>query len=79
MPVLYLEKRQIGKETRTLSLSLDAIESLTCIFMSVALLGGLLAEYLFGLWWVDYVATAAILAFVAKEAVESFHELHSHV
>jgi divalent metal cation (Fe/Co/Zn/Cd) transporter len=47
--------------------------------MSVALLGGLLAEYLFGLWWVDYVATAAILAFVAKEAVESFHELHSHV
>jgi divalent metal cation (Fe/Co/Zn/Cd) transporter len=76
MPFLYFEKRRIGKETRTLSLSIDAIESLTCIFMSVALLGGLLAEYLFGLWWVDYVATAAILVFVAKEAVESFHELH---
>ena len=52
-----------------------SIESITCLFMSVALLGGLLAEYLLGLWWADYLATAAILAFVAREASESYHEL----
>jgi len=76
MPYLYLEKKRIGRDTRTLSLSIDAIESLTCIFMALALLGGLLAEYFFQLWWADYLATGVILAFVAKEAVESRHELH---
>lgn len=75
MPFLWFEKRKIGRETRSLPLSMDAIESVTCFFMSIALLGGLLAEYLLGLWWVDYLATAVILAFVAREAVESYHEL----
>src|SRR5712691_2679883 len=77
MPYLYAQKKQIGRETRSLSLSMDAIESITCIFMATALLGGLLAEYFLGLWWADYLATGIILAFVAREAVESYHELHA--
>ena len=75
MPYLYVQKKRIGRETRSLPLSIDAIESVTCLFMALALLGGLLAEYLLGLWWADYLATAVILAFVAREAVESYHEL----
>jgi divalent metal cation (Fe/Co/Zn/Cd) transporter len=75
MPYLWWEKRKIGEETRSLPLSIDAIESITCLFMAVALLGGLLAEYLFTLWWIDYLATGVILVFVAKEAVESYREL----
>jgi divalent metal cation (Fe/Co/Zn/Cd) transporter len=77
MPYLYVQKKRIGRETRSLSLSMDAIESITCIFMATALLGGLLAEYFLGLWWADYLATGIILAFVAREAVESYHELHA--
>src|SRR5712664_3770496 len=76
MPYLYVQKKRIGRETRTLALSMDAIESVTCLFMATALLGGLLAEYFLGLWWADYLATGIILAFVAREAVESYHELH---
>jgi len=76
MPYLWLRKRRIGRETRSSVLSMDAIASLTCIFMSVALLGGLLLEYFLRLWWADYLATAVILAFVSREAVESYHELH---
>jgi len=76
MPYLYIQKKRIGRETRSLPLSIDAIESVTCLFMALALLGGLLAEYFLGLWWADYLATAVILAFVAREAVESYHELH---
>jgi divalent metal cation (Fe/Co/Zn/Cd) transporter len=76
MPYLYVQKKRIGRETRSLSLSMDAIESITCIFMATALLSGLLAEYFLGLWWADYLATGIILAFVAREAVESYHELH---
>lgn len=75
MPYLYGQKKRIGRETRSLPLSIDAIESVTCLFMALALLGGLLAEYLLGLWWADYLATAVILAFVAREAVESYHEI----
>jgi divalent metal cation (Fe/Co/Zn/Cd) transporter len=77
MPYLYVQKKRIGRETRSLSLSMDAIESITCIFMATALLGGLLAEYFLGFWWADYLATGIILAFVAREAVESYHELHA--
>src|SRR2546426_7380242 len=76
MPYLYIQKKRIGRETRSLPLSIDAIESVTCLFMALSLLGGLLAEYFLGLWWADYLATAVILAFVAREAVESSHELH---
>ena len=76
MPYLYVMKKRIGEETRSGPLKMDAIESITCLLMAVVLLGGLLAEYLFGLWWADYLATGLILAFVAKEAVESYRELH---
>ena len=71
MPFLWLEKRRIGRETRCLPLSIDAVESATCFLMSLALLAGLLAEYFAGLWWADYVATVVILAFVAREGYES--------
>ncbi len=76
MPYLWIEKRKIGREIRSLPLSMDAVESVTCLFMAVALLGGLLMEYFLGLWWADYLATAVILAFVAREALESYRELH---
>ena len=72
MPYLWLQKKRIGKETRCLPLQIDAIESATCFFMSLALLGGLLAEFLYGLWWADYLAAVMILAFVAKEGAESY-------
>jgi len=75
MPYLWWQKRKIGEETRSMPLSVDSVESVTCLFMAIALLGGLLAEYLFGLWWADYLATAVITGFVAREALESYHEL----
>ncbi len=77
MPFVWLEKRRIGKETKCLPLSIDAVESATCFLTSLALLAGLLAEYFFGLWWADYVATAVILVFVAREGVDSLRELRT--
>ena len=74
MPVLWFEKKRIGKQADCRPLSIDAIESATCFLMSVALLGGLLVNYFIHVPWIDYVATCIILAFVAKEAAESFRE-----
>jgi len=75
MPYLWWQKRKIGKETRNKPLSIDAVESVTCLLMALALLGGLLADYFLRLWWADYLATGVILLFVAREALESYHEL----
>jgi divalent metal cation (Fe/Co/Zn/Cd) transporter len=75
MPYLYFRKKQIGEETRSIPLKMDAIESVTCLLMAIVLLGALLVEFFLGLWWVDYLATGVILAFVAKEAVESYGQL----
>lgn len=72
MPMLWIQKRKIGRETNCEPLSVDAVQSATCFLMSLALLGGLLINYLFGIHWVDYVATAVILVFVSKEAIEAF-------
>lgn len=72
MPVFWIQKRRIGRETNCAPLSMDAVQSATCFLMSLALLGGLLVNYLLGTSWMDYVATSIILAFVAKESVEAF-------
>jgi divalent metal cation (Fe/Co/Zn/Cd) transporter len=74
MPYLWLEKKKVGDETNCVPLKIDAVESATCFLMSLALLGGLLAEFFLGLWWADYLAAGVILVFVAKEAIESYHE-----
>ncbi len=76
MPLLWLEKRRIGQETSCLPLSTDALASATCFLMSIALLGGLLMEFFLKVGWADYIATLVILVFVAREAVESFREMH---
>ncbi len=77
MPFLWLEKRRIGRETRCFPLSIDAFTSATCFLMSISLLAGLLAEFAFGFWWADYIATAIIVAFIGKEAIESYQEMHT--
>jgi divalent metal cation (Fe/Co/Zn/Cd) transporter len=74
MPILWVQKKTIGRETNCAPLSIDAVESATCFLMALALLAGLLLNYFFRIGWVDYAATAIILGFVAKESVEAFRE-----
>jgi len=75
MPLLWYEKRRIGRATDCLPLIIDAIESSTCFLMSVALLASLVINYLWKISWVDYAATVIILAFVAKEGLEAISEM----
>lgn len=77
MPMLWWEKRRIGKKACCLPLAVDATESATCFLMSVTLLVGLAANFLWRLWWVDYLATVVILLFLAREAMESLHQFRA--
>jgi divalent metal cation (Fe/Co/Zn/Cd) transporter len=78
MPILWFEKKRIGKAADCLPLSIDAVESVTCFYMSVALSLGLLVNYLWKIYWIDYGATAIILAFVTREAIESLQEVREN-
>ncbi len=75
MPVLWYEKKRIGKASDCLPLTIDAVESATCFWMSATLLAGLLINYVWKVPWIDYAATFVILIFVAREAVESIREI----
>ncbi len=77
MPIVWKEKKRIGTDGNIPPLTIDAIESATCFFMSVALLGGLLINFFLHITWADYVATVIILGFVALEIRESIEDIRA--
>lgn len=77
MPILWKEKERIGADGNIPPLIIDAIESATCFFMSIALLGGLLINFFLHITWADYVATAIILGFIALEIRESIVDIRT--
>ena len=50
----------------------DAMESITCGWLSLVVVVGLLANALLGAWWVDAVTSLCIVGFVVKEAREAW-------
>jgi divalent metal cation (Fe/Co/Zn/Cd) transporter len=77
MPVFWFEKKRIGTAADCLPLTIDAVESATCFWMSVTLLSGLAINFVWKVSWIDYVATFVILVFVAREARESISEVRA--
>ena len=63
MPILWIQKKIVGREGNLRPLTIDAVESATCFFMSIALLGGLVLNYVFGISWADYVGYSNHLGF----------------
>jgi divalent metal cation (Fe/Co/Zn/Cd) transporter len=74
MPALAYLKRRTGLEIGSKALVADAKETLVCAWLSVALLGGLLLNYLFGWWWADPAAGLIIVGFLFKEGLEQWRE-----
>ena len=52
----------------------DARETLACAFISVALLLGLGANYLFGFWQADPIVGLIIVIFLFREGWEAWRE-----
>jgi len=70
MPFLYYFKNKIGKDIKSKSLIADSKETLVCAFLSVTLLIGLGANYLFGFWQADPIVGFIIVFYLAKEGIE---------
>jgi len=74
MPVLFLLKYRLGKSIGSRSLVADSKETLACVLLSIALLLGLGAHYLWGFWWLDSVTALVIAILIVREGFETLEE-----
>lgn len=72
MPLLARVKRGINKRIGSAALRADIAESVTCGYMAGTVLVGLVLNAALGLWWAEYVASAAFLYWLARETREAF-------
>lgn len=74
MPILSFKKRQLGEKMGSRALVADSEETLACAFLSVPLLLGLGANYLFGFWQADPLVGLIIVIFLFREGLEWWME-----
>ncbi len=74
MPALAWQKYRTGKRIGSRALVAYSKETLACGLLSLALLLGLGANYLFGFWQADPIAALVIAVFLFREGVEGWRE-----
>ncbi len=74
MPVLFHLKYKTGKAINSPSLVADSKQTLACVFLSVALLFGLVLNYFYGLWQADPIVGLIIVIFLIREGLSMLKE-----
>ena len=74
MPVLTVQKYRTGQQISSRALVTDSKETLACAFLSLALLIGLGANYLFGFWQADLIIGIIIAVFLFREGWAGWKE-----
>ncbi len=75
VPIMYfLSRRKLGLAEKLVSRALraDAVESITCGWLSLVVIAALIAQLATGAWWVDPVASLAIVWFLIREGREAW-------
>jgi divalent metal cation (Fe/Co/Zn/Cd) transporter len=70
MPVLARAKFRLTEKIESRALRADAMETLTCGYLSWILLVGLVLNALSNWWWIDSVAALAIVPPLIREGLE---------
>src|SRR6184192_1515561 len=68
MPILAAYKLKVAVRLNSRALRADAVESITCGYLSIVLMIGLAATRLLSWWWLDSVAALALIPFLIREA-----------
>jgi divalent metal cation (Fe/Co/Zn/Cd) transporter len=79
IPVMYVLARQkiaVGTALGSGAMRADAMESVTCGWLSVVVVVGLVAQGLTGAWWVDSITSLGIVWFLVKEGREAWSGEH---
>ena len=72
MYVLAQRKLAVAKLLGSGALRADAIESITCGWLSLVVVVGLTAQLASGAWWIDPVASLAVVYFLISEGREAW-------
>jgi divalent metal cation (Fe/Co/Zn/Cd) transporter len=75
IPIMYLlakRKLAVAEKIGSRALRADAMESITCGWLSFVVLVGLVAQLVFGAWWVDSITSLVIVYFLVKEGREAW-------
>lgn len=72
MPLLSRAKRRVSVGLSSAAMAADARQTDFCTYLSGILLGGLLLNALFGLWWADPVAGLVMVPIIAKEGISGW-------
>ena len=72
MPLLARVKRRVGNQLGSAATVKEASQTQLCAYLSIALLIGLVANAVAGLWWADPLAALFIAGVAVKEGRESW-------
>lgn len=75
IPLMYWLSRakyRLADQLSSRALRGDAAETASCLYLSITLVVALVAQSIFGFWWIDGVASLIIAFFIAREAREGF-------
>ena len=72
MRYLALRKIDIAEKIRSRALRADAMEAMTCGWLSFVVVASLAAQWLVGAWWIDSITSFAIVCFLIKEGREAW-------
>ncbi len=72
MPLLAVAKARVGKRLGSSATRSEGRQNMLCAYLSAALLAGLGANALFGLWWADPLTALLIAGVAVKEGQEAW-------
>ena len=78
MPLLSRAKRNVSCVLSSAAMRADAKQTAFCAYLSAILLGGLLLNAFWGLWWADPLAAIIMVPVIAKEGIEGLHAKACH-
>ena len=78
MPLLSRAKRKVANALGSAAMHADATQTDFCVYLSAILLGGLLLNAIFGLWWADPVAALIMVPIIAREGIEGIQGKACH-
>jgi divalent metal cation (Fe/Co/Zn/Cd) transporter len=70
MPLLSRAKRRVAHAMHSAAMHADAKQTEFCTYLSAILLGGLLLNMFFGLWWADPIAALVMVPIITKEGID---------
>ena len=72
MPLLSRAKRRVGTGLASRAMHADAKQTEFCTYLSAILLGGLVLNSVWGLWWADPVAALVMVPIIMKEGIDGW-------